>query len=95
MRKVPFIEGEYYHIYNRGVDKRNIFSDIYDMPRFLQSLEEFNTIQPIGSIYENSFKKSSLGDRIPKLNDEPLVDIICYGLNPNHYHLLLKQVAEH
>jgi len=94
MRKTPFVEGEYYHVYNRGVDKRDIFSDTYDMPRFLQSMKEFNTIEPIGSIYENSFRKSQLGDRISKLRKEPLVNIICYCLNLNHYHLLLQQVAK-
>ena len=60
MRKVPFVKGEYYHIYNRGVDKRNIFGDQNDLNRFFQSILEFNTIDPIGSIYENSFVKDEL-----------------------------------
>src|SRR3989344_6008505 len=55
MRKMAFLPGEYYHIYNRGVDKRNIFSDKKDLGRFFQSMKEFNTKNPIGSLYENSF----------------------------------------
>lgn len=92
MRKTPFVENEYYHLYNRGVDRREIFSDQYDMKRFFQSMKEFNVIEPIGSIYENSFikeKKIELGSSAPKL-----VEFVCYCLNPNHYHFLVRQIAE-
>lgn len=92
MRKTPFVENEYYHLYNRGVDKREIFSDQYDAIRFFQSMAEFNIIEPIGSIYENSFVKEKdikLGSSTSKL-----VEFVCYCLNPNHYHFLLKQIAE-
>ena len=87
MRKVPLIEGEYYHIFNRGTDKRNIFNSKHDLVRFLQSMREFNTLKPIGSIYENLFRKNNKPE-------DPLVEIIAYCLNPNHYHLILKQVSE-
>lgn len=91
MRKIKFANNEFYHVYNRGVDKRKTFLDNYDFDRFLQSTQEFNSIKPIGSIYENSFRerKSQLGDRVPKL-----VNIICYCLNSNHFHIVLQQVAD-
>lgn len=90
MRKEVFENGEYYHIFNRGVDKRLIFGDQYDVQRFLQSMEEFNVVKPIGSIYENSFrKKDALGNPVSKL-----VDFVCYCVNPNHYHFVLKQVKD-
>lgn len=89
MRKFSFEVGEYYHIYNRGVDGRNIVLEEYDSERFMQSLREFNVVEPIGSIYENSFKKIQLGNLVPKSGK--LVDVVCYCLNPNHFHLLLKQ----
>ena len=60
MRKVKFINGEYYHIYNRGVDKRTVFECQEDLDRFFQSMNEFNVIEPIGSIYENSLIKINL-----------------------------------
>ncbi|MFZ1020025.1 MAG: transposase [Minisyncoccia bacterium] len=89
-RKVNLVEGEYYHIYNRGVDKRNIFSDKSDLQRFLQSMEEFNTKDPIGSLYENSFvKEKELGGSSSKL-----VQFIAYCLNPNHYHFILTPLVE-
>jgi len=42
MRKKEFATDEYYHIYNRGVDKREIFCDEKDYLRFLVSMREFN-----------------------------------------------------
>lgn len=91
MRKDNLVKGEIYHIYNRGVDKRNIVMDKEDMDRFFQSMIEFNTITPIGSIYENSFikKNGQLGRLTSKL-----VEIVAYCLNPNHFHLLLKQETD-
>ncbi len=90
LRKVAFVEKEFYHIYNRGVDKRSIFSDKYDLQRFFQSMQEFNTIKPIGSIFENSFNKNK--HIVPNL---PLVQFIAYCLNPNHYHFILTPMVEH
>ncbi len=87
MRKVPFVEDEYYHIYNRGVDKRSIFEDYNDLERFFQSIKEFNSIEPIGSIFENSFDKT-------RIKQDKLVEIVCYCLNPNHFHFVLKQFVE-
>lgn len=95
MRKVNFVNNEYYHIYNRGVDKREIFSDHYDIKRFFQSMKEFNSIEPIGSIYENSFNKKQkprLGH--PMSKSGKLVNFICYCLNPNHYHFMLEQLVD-
>jgi len=94
MRKIKFTNGEFYHIFNRGTDKRAIFMDEEDLYRFFQSMDEFNVIEPIGSIYENSFK---LGDSVPKCDDgkgNKLVNFVCYCLNPNHYHFILEQLVE-
>jgi len=98
-RKTPLENGEFYHIYNRGVDKRNIFSDVDDMQRFFQSMIEFNVVDPIGSLYENSFR---LGGSTAKLavagprerEEERLVNFVCYCVNPNHYHFILEQVTD-
>ncbi len=96
MRNISFANGEFYHVYNRGVDKRVVFSDKSDMDRFVQSMEEFNVIEPIGSIYENSFKKNKLGNPTSKLaeKEEKLVNFIAFCVNPNHYHFLLEQLVD-
>ncbi len=96
-RKTPFVTGEYYHLYNRGIDKRSIFSDQKDLNRFFQSMIEFNVSEPIGSIYENSFiKKSQLGGSTSKLRkgSQKLVDFVAFCLNPNHFHFIVMQSSE-
>ncbi len=97
MRKVPLVEKEFYHIYNRGVDKRDILLDKYDLDRFLKGMEEFNVIKPIGSIYENRVRnhgrQASTVAQAQK-QDTPLVNFIAYGVNRNHFHFILEQVAE-
>ena len=92
MRKIKFIEEEFYHIFNKGVDKRIIFQDHDDINRFFQSMKEFNVLEPIGSIYENSFNKK-LGNPVTK-SKQKLVNFICYCLNPNHYHFILEPLVE-
>ncbi|MFH1956185.1 MAG: transposase [Patescibacteria group bacterium] len=90
MRKTQFANNEYYHIFNRGVDKREIFSEYEDLSRFFQSMDEFNIIDPIGSIFENSFRKIER----PVSENERLVNFVCYCLNSNHYHFILKQASD-
>jgi hypothetical protein len=87
MRKFKFIIGEKYHVYNRGVDKRVIFNDKHDVERFFQTLRLFNTVEPIGSLYEFSLRKN-------KIKSIPLVYFITYSLQSNHFHFVLEQAAE-
>jgi putative transposase len=98
MRKTKFVNGEYYHVYNRGVDKRNVFLDRKDFIRFLKSIREFNRIDPIGSLYEKDYqeKQKSSFQLETGFHSKPksIVEFICYCLNPNHYHFLLKQLED-
>lgn len=91
MRETPLITREFYHIYNRGVDKRNVFEHAHDHTRFLESLSVFNTKDSIGSIFQHRFQNPSLS---PPRTKSRLVNIVAYCLNKNHYHLILEQVAD-
>lgn len=88
MRKIPLVTGEIYHVYNRGVDKRMVFSEPSDSLRFLESMIVFNSQEPIGSLVEVRLRKKG------GPTAEPLVELIAYCLNPNHYHLLLRQITD-
>ncbi|MEA1926292.1 MAG: transposase [Patescibacteria group bacterium] len=88
MRKTVFAKGEYYHIYNRGVDKRKVFMDSKDYSRFLKSMKEFNN-----NLTREGRKQSEKQSEFDSERAE-LVDIIVYCLNPNHYHFILKQREE-
>ncbi|MGB2762224.1 MAG: transposase [Minisyncoccales bacterium] len=97
MRKIQFIDNEIYHIYNRGVEKRNIFLDNQDRFRFIHDLFEFNNKLSIPNSYyfyskENSFEAEprKIKQQIRKPR-KLLVEILAFILMPNHYHLLLRQ----
>jgi len=63
MRKDVLVEEEYYHVYNRGVDKRKIFLSDKDYFRFLTSMKEFNSTEPIYSLYlHNELKRRGVLD---------------------------------
>jgi len=87
IRRVPFIVGEYYHIYNRGVDKRTIFLNGYDYKRFVLLLYLCNSNKPVNmrSLLDKGlpFAEMFSVDR-----GEQLVDIGAYCLMPNHFHIL-------
>lgn len=82
-----FVDGEYYHVYNRGVEKIDVYRDEKDFRRFLKSLAEFNTSEP-------AYKIGRANRKGLNVNEKPYIELIAYCLNPNHYHLLLKQVAK-
>ncbi len=97
MRTTPLINEEYYHIYNRGVDKRRVFEDRRDFSRFLLSMDLLNDendgLMQQWRDFKKANPKAQLSD-FPKLSfgsRKPLVKIIAYCLNPNHYHLLVRQ----
>ena len=97
MRRTIFTNNEYYHIYNRGVDKRNIFSNKYDYIRFIVNLRKFNSILNYRKrdylLRKNKQIAQGLNSRYRELSPDTdkLIEIVAYCLNPNHFHLLLKQ----
>jgi putative transposase len=95
-RKDNLVSGEIYHIYNRGVDKRDIFMDDEDRIRFLHDLYEFNDSNPTIKLdYFLSDNNSEVG--LPNIKREPrkiLVEILAYCLMDNHFHMIVRQKAE-
>lgn len=90
MRKIKFAERQYYHIYNRGVDKRAIFQSRSDYERFLYLLWACNDEKPL---LNSQFYYRGLAS-IEEKKRECLVDIIAFCLMSNHYHLLLVPKKE-
>lgn len=94
MRKTKFINGEYYHIYNQGVDKRQIFKDEEDYFKFLRNLRDFNN----ESLYEER-KNFIVHQGLKELSSflagmKQVVETSSYALIPNHYHFILKQIVD-
>jgi len=86
--------GNYFHVYNRGVEKRNVFSNRHDYERFALCLREFNNVNSFIEIRDLiGLDDPFSGDPISGEGCK-LVEIAAYCLNPNHYHLLLKEERE-
>lgn len=78
-------ENTYYHLYNRGVAKNDIFSDDQDYKIFLSYLKLY--LSPKNPELSD-FKTSP--SRILK-NYSSQIDLLCFCLMPNHFHLLVFQ----
>ncbi len=93
-----YLENGYYHIYNRGVEKRIIFQDQQDYAVFLSYLKEYllpkkeKELQKrlsdpqISSIEKNNILKSL---RMNNFSGE--ITLLAYCLMPNHFHFFVKQ----
>lgn len=91
-RKKPFVEGEFYHLYNRGAEKRTIFTSVQDYKRFLMLLYLANSENDIrvGNILKNTtYEEVFLRDL-----GEPLVAVGAFCLMPNHFHILATPLTK-
>lgn len=93
-----YLENGFYHIYNRGVEKRNIFQDEQDYGVFLSYLKEYLTPKNEKEIY---FQLSN-PNISPKEKDKLLrllrmnnffgeIKLLSYCLMPNHLHFEIHQ----
>lgn len=94
----PYVENGYYHIYNRGVEKRNIFLDNQDYAVFLNYLKEYllpkdvNVLQNIISSPAIPWSEKGKSLKLLRLNNfSDEIKLICHTLMPNHFHFLIKQ----
>ena len=85
-----FETGGYYHAYNRGVEKRNIFSEEKDYAVFLNLLKEYLLSEDHPGFKELK-KKTPYRNSVNCFAD---VELLAFCLMPNHFHLLIKQLNE-
>lgn len=76
-----FGPGEYYHIYNRGNGKADVFLDEQDFTFFILRLRQ------------NLFPDEKTLNRLRPLPPNSF-SLISYCLMPNHFHLLLRQNSD-
>lgn len=92
-RTIDFSIGEYYHIYNRGNDKRVIFMEPYDYQRFMALLYACNSTDPV-NISDHLQKGLTFSEIFDLDRESTLVEIGAYCLMPNHFHLLIREKSE-
>jgi len=89
----PLVNEQFYHIFNRGVNKQPICFAKKDYVRAIESFKFYLTPHP--PVRYSRFINLPSEERKILLQNmdkkEKLVDLIAYCLMPNHFHLLLKQ----
>jgi putative transposase len=95
-RSVPLVNEEYYHVYNRGTNKKPIFWQKRDYQRFIELLRFYSYTNHL--LRYSKFlllaneNRQNIWQLMAKENDKS-VHIIAFCLMPNHFHILLKQVT--
>lgn len=95
-RTVPLVSGEYYHVFNRSINKEPIFVKRRDSIRSMEALSYYRFVNPpVRLSYFLSSSSERRQEIMRSLEDAPrLIDIIAFVFMPNHFHLLLKQLVE-
>ncbi|TSC87288.1 MAG: hypothetical protein G01um101416_502 [Microgenomates group bacterium Gr01-1014_16] len=93
-----FVENSYYHIYNRGVEKRQIFMDEMDYSVFISYIKNYllpkdeEALQQTFSNEKSTPKQKADALKLLKLNNfSGTITFIAYCLMGNHFHFLVKQ----
>lgn len=93
-----FSADSYYHVYNRGVEKRIIFLDSEDYLIFQSYLSTYLLPKDTESMYRRLSQPDISGSerqkilRLLRLNNfSDTVKLLGYCLMPNHFHMLLWQ----
>ena len=102
MRKIKFLKGNIYHVFNRGVEKRDIFQNDSDKWRFLQGMFLFNDeILSTNLLWSLEQKQGKVNFAVlrdffknQQKQKTPIVRIMADCLMPNHYHLLIEEIRE-
>ena len=96
-RITPLVTDQYYHIFNRSINKEPIFVNTSDCNRAFTTLNYYKVKNPpirlsyflaLGVDRRQEIVKSILTE------GDKLVELIAFCLMPNHFHFLLKQTAE-
>ncbi|MEK7565898.1 MAG: transposase [Patescibacteria group bacterium] len=96
-----YLENGFYHIYNRGVEKRRIFLDEQDYAVFLSYLKDYLSFKDrekllvMATSPDRSYKEKADASQLLSLkNFFGEIELLTYALMPNHFHLLVKQTKE-
>jgi putative transposase len=96
-----YLSDTYYHVYNRGVEKRPIFIDDTDyaillsyLKTYLLPKDEQTLLTTIGNATA-SWKERDRALKLLRLNNfSGNIRLLSYCLMPNHYHMLIWQKPE-
>lgn len=94
LRSTPLVTDQYYHLFNRSVARVPIFTSKQEFTRAIELLNYYQYDNcPVSFSKLKRLNKEMQSDIRGSLeeNGQKLIDLICYCLMPNHFHLLVKQ----
>lgn len=96
MRKVQFVPGQYYHIYSRTILNSPEFKDSRQAERLAQSFLISNSTKSTQAFqFLRNNKDAPIEETLKIVKEgEKLVDVLCYSIMPDHYHLLIRELKE-
>lgn len=93
-----YLADGYYHLYNRGVEKRAIFLDRQDYNVFLSYLKDYLLPKDTDFLYaqlvdlRTSAEEKEYARKMLRMNNfADQLRMLCYCLMPNHFHFFVKQ----
>lgn len=89
-RYKTYVANTYYHTYNRGVEKRDIFLDDQDYGVFISYLKFY--LMPPANTNDPRGPSPRLSPAQQLSNHNSKISLIAYCLMPNHFHLAIKQI---
>lgn len=93
-RRIILNSEEVYHIFNRGVDKRELFPNAryYKRAFIAANFYQFTDLPcKLSDFLEWPIREQ---EKFYITNSARLVEIIAYCLMPNHFHFILKQITD-
>ena len=93
-RRILLINGEYYHVYNRGYEKQVIFHSSDDYLRAFKTIQYYHyLVPPIKFSYLNIQDLKRQKEILSQLV-QTHIDILAFCFMPNHFHFLVKQIRD-
>lgn len=95
-RKFIFANNSVYHIFNRGVNRQQIFFSQHSYKRFLDVCMYYQFVNPpvrFSYYLERPLEQKLLFIQALQMHDKQ-VSILAYCFMPNHFHFLLEQLKE-
>jgi putative transposase len=98
MRLIPIAPGEYYHLFNRGVNKQVIFHDNRDYARFLFLILYFQTeikFPQVGRHIDKYVKSRAFDiEEVDEVVKNRKVELVSFCIMSDHFHLIIREISE-
>jgi len=94
MARVVLVNNEIYHIYNRSIEHRPVFTHYREYSRALLCLDFYRSQNPLLSLSKVLLLEINLrNDFLAKLRSlaNYRVDFLGFSFMPNHFHFLIRQ----